>query len=415
MVTRHEEAGSGKHNVVAGGFSRRGLDRMHANMHGYVERGQVPGLVTALGCRGEVQVDAIGKLEFGGERAMQHDTIFRLASTTKPITAVAAMTLVEDCKLRLDDPVDEWLPELRDRKVLRSIQGPLEDTVPATRPITLRDLLTFRSGYGEVMLVAWNCPMQHALAKARLPLSDWPFDGTADEFMKRLGALPLAHQPGDRWLYHMGAEIVGVLVSRVAGKSLGEFMRERIFEPLGMKDTGFGVPDSKRDRLAACYYTDPSTGKATILDEAGDTLFNRLRVFESGAGGLVSTADDLLAFGQMMLHRGKYGRERILSRSAVELMTIDHLTPEQKVASTFFPGFWDARGWGLGLGTISRRYDVGLGPGAFGWDGAFSTSLYIDPNEDMVGVLLAQRRPEVPALPRVVFDFWASAYQAIDD
>jgi CubicO group peptidase (beta-lactamase class C family) len=264
------------------------------------------------------------------------------------------------------------------------------------------------------MPLAWNCPMQQALVEARLPLSDWPFAGTPDEFMKRLGKLPLVHQPGERWLYHMGAEILGVLMARVAGKSLGAFMQERIFEPLGMKDTGFTVPETKLNRLAACYYTDPSTGIFAPLERAGADLFARLRVFESGAGGLVSTADDLLAFGRMVLNKGAYGRERILSRPSIELMTTDHLTPEQKAASPFFPNFWDARGWGLGWSTTARRYDMSRG-GRVGWDGTYGTSFYVDPKEDIVGVLMTQRSPDVLSLPAVILDFWTSIYQAIDD
>ena len=236
---------------------------------------------------------------------MRRDTIFRLASMTKPITAVGAMILVEECKVRLDDPVDRWLPELKDRKVLRTIESPLDDTVPAKRPITLRDLLTFRAGYGEVAFLSPTCPLQKAMMEARLPLTEWLFAGTPDEFMKRLGNLPLAHQPGERWLYHMGCEILGVLIARVSGQSLGSFLRERIFEPLGMKDTGFFVPEAKLDRLPTCYGTDLSTGQLVVLDEARGGQVARPPVFEAGAGGLVSTVDDMAAFGQMMLQQGR--------------------------------------------------------------------------------------------------------------
>jgi CubicO group peptidase (beta-lactamase class C family) len=166
------------------------------------------------------------------------------------------MILVEECKLRLDDPVDEWLPELKDRTVLRTIESPLDDTVPAKRRITLRDLLTFRSGYGEMGFLSPTCPLQQAMSEARLTLGEWPFTVTPDEFMTRLGSLPLAHQPGERWLYHTGAEILGVLIARVSGKSLATFLRESIFEPLGMQDTGFHVPETKRDRLPTCYGRD---------------------------------------------------------------------------------------------------------------------------------------------------------------
>jgi CubicO group peptidase (beta-lactamase class C family) len=214
----------------------------------------------------------------------------------------------------------------------------------------------------------------------------------------------------------MSAEILGVLIARVSGESLSAFMRERIFEPLGMKDTGFTVAEAQLDRVATCYQTDFSSGEITLLEEARSDLLARPCVFESGAGDqLVSTADDLLAFGRMMLNQGAYGKERILSRLSVELMTTDQLTPEQKAASPFFENFWDSRGWGLGLSIVIRRDDVAGVPGRFGWDGAFSTSLYVDPREDMVGVLMAQCRPGALRLPPVVLDFWTSVYQAVDD
>ena len=397
------------------GFSPGRLARMHHTLLRHVENGRLPGLVALISRRGEEHVDAIGTLAFDRTEPMRRDTIFRLASVTKPITAVAAMILVEECKLRLDDPVDEFLPELANRNVLRTIDSELDDTVLAKRPITVRDLLTFRSGYGEVAFLSPACPLQRALVEARLPLSAM-FTGTPDEFMQRLGSLPLANQPGERWLYHMSAEILGVLIARVSGMPLSAFLRERIFAPLGMKDTGFTVPQAKLDRVATCYKTDFSSGEITVLEEARNDLLARPCVFESGAGDqFVSTADDLLAFGRMMLNRGVYGGERILSRLSVELMTTDQLTPEQKAASPFFENFWDSRGWGLGLSIVTRRDDVAAVPGRFGWDGAFSTSLYVDPREDMVGILMAQCRPGALRLPPVVLDFWTSAYQAIDD
>lgn len=280
----------------------------------------------------------------------------------------------------------------------------------------MRDLLTFRSGYGEAMFLAGMCPMARALAEARLPLSEWLFAGTPDEFMKRLGALPLLHQPGERWTYHMSAEILGVLVARVAGVSFESFLRERIFDPLGMKDTGFSVRESSLDRLATCYFAEPA-GKVAVLDEARGGLLARPRPFESGAGGLVSTARDLLSFGRMLLDGGTFEGERILSRAAIELMTTDHLTPEQKAASPFFPGFWSTHGWGLGVGLVTERADIGPSVGSFGWDGAFGTSFWVDPRERSIGIVLTQRRPEwisAMTLPAVVRDFWTAAYQAFD-
>lgn len=400
------------HSPTTTGFPRVRLARMNAALQRHVESGQVPGLVGLVYHRGREHVETVGTMGFDTDAPIRRDTLFRLASTTKPITAAAAMILVEECRLGLDDPVDPWLPELANRRVLRTIESPLDDTVPARRPITLRDLLTFRSGYGEVAFISPTSPLQRALAAARLPLNQWPFAGTPDEFMGRLGSLPLACQPGERWLYHMGAEILGVLIARVTGQSLGDFMRERLFQPLGMLDTGFRVPEDQLGRLPVCYGSDLVTGKLLVLYQAGGGYASRAPVFESGAGGLVSTADDLLAFGLMMLMRRG---ERILSRPTIELMTMDHLTPAQKAISPFFPHFWDAHGWGLGLGLVTARDDVADVPGRFGWDGAFGTSFWMDPAEELVGILLTQRRPDQLALPPVVRDFWTSAYQLISD
>lgn len=396
-------------------FSSLRLAHMHAALQRHVDNGTVPGLVALVHQRGRQHVEVIGSTAFGSDVPMSRDTIFRLASTTKPITAVGAMTLVEECRLRLDDPVDAWLPELSNRRVLRTIDSALDDTVPAKRAITLRDLLTFRSGHGEVGFISPMCPLQQAQTAARLPLSEWPFAGTADEFMRRLEALPLACQPGEQWLYHMGAEILGVLISRVTGQSLGAFLRERIFEPLGMTDTGFLVPEAKLARLPACYGSDMTTGKLLVIEEARCGYATRSSTFESGAGGLVSTVDDLLAFGRAMIVNEGDAGPRILSRPTIELMTRDHLTPEQKLASPFFENFWGSRGWGLGMSVITARNDVSEVPGRFGWDGAFGTSWYVDPKEELIGVLMTQRRPDRLALPPVALDFWTSAYQLIED
>jgi CubicO group peptidase (beta-lactamase class C family) len=404
-----------RRTIFSSTFSRTRMARMHASMQRHLERSRLPGLALLVHQRGREYVDAMGTLAFESASPMRRDTIFRLASTTKPITAVAAMILVEECRLRLDDRVDEWLPELKDRRVLRTLESPLDDTVPSNRPITLRDLLTFRSGYGEVAFISPTCPLQRAMVERKLPLSVWPFVGTSQELMERLGSLPLAYQPGERWLYHMSSEMLGVLIARVSGKSLGSFLHDRIFEPLGMTDTGFYVPEAELDRLPTCYGTNFPGTELVVLDEARGGMYAAPPAFESGAGGLVSTVDDLLAFGLMMLNQGAYGRERILSRSAVELMTTDQLTPEQKAISPFFEGFWDTYGWGLGLGMITRRGELGDAPGRFGWDGAFGTSWHVDPKEALVGVLMTQRRPDVMAIPDVARDFWTSAYQLIDD
>jgi CubicO group peptidase (beta-lactamase class C family) len=400
---------------VSGGFSKARLGRMHDVMAGHVARGRVPGLVALVSRRGETHVDAIGTTTVGGSAPMRRDTIFRIASMTKPITAAAAMILVEECRLRLDEPVDRLLPELADRKVLKRLDGPLDDTVPAHRPITLRDLLTFRLGIGAVMAPPGRYPIQKAMAEAGIaPAPNLPAH-PPDELMKRFASLPLLHQPGEQWMYHSGSDILGVLIARAADQTLETFLRERIFAPLGMKDTGFSVPEAKLDRLATCYQTNAATGGLALFDAARGGRWARPPVFESGGGGLVSTVDDCLAFGLMMLSKGRHGAGRILSRLSVELMTTDHITAEQKAASPFFPGFWDSRGWGFGLSIITRRDDLAGVPGRFGWDGGYGTSCYADPKEDMVAILMTQRVWDSPNPPVVYLDFWTSAYQAIDD
>jgi CubicO group peptidase (beta-lactamase class C family) len=398
-----------------GEFSEARLGRMRDVMAGYVGRGVVPGVVTLVSRRGEVQVDAIGIKAFGGSEPMRRDTIFRIASVTKPIVAAAAMILVEECVLRLDEPVDQWLPELADRRVLRAIDSPLDDTLPANRSITLRDLLTFRLGIGSVMVFPPRYPIQQAMAEAGVGPGPALPAHTPDELMKRFGSLPLVHQPGEGWLYDSGSDILGVLISRATGTSLEEFLRERIFAPLGMHDTSFSVPVSKLDRLAICYWTDPETETLEVFDGVDDSRWASPPVFESGSGGLVSTVDDLLAFGEMMLKGGKYGSERVLSRPSVELMTTDQITPEQKAVSSFFPGFWDTHGWGFGVSVVTRRDDLAATPGRYGWDGGYGTSWYVDPREELIGILMTQRLWDDPGAPVILLDFWTSAYGTIDD
>src|SRR6266496_1965327 len=399
-----------------GGLSRVRLGRMHDVMAGYVERGEVPGIVTLVSRRGEVHVDAIGTKAAGGSDPMRRDTIFRISSMTKPITAAATMILVEECKLRLDEPLDRLLPELADRKVLKRLDAPLDETVPAKRPITVRDLLTFRMGFGQMMAPPDAYPILSAANEQQIGMGP-PSPSTMpapDEWMRRLGRLPLMHQPGEQWMYNTGSDVLGVLIARASGQPLETFLRERIFEPLSMKDTSFSVPEASLDRLATSYWTDPTSGKLTIYDEAVGGQWSRPLAFPSGAGGLVSTIDDYLAFGQMMLSQGKHGGERILSRLSVETMTTDQLTPEQKAVSSLVPGFFDGHGWGFGVSVITRRDDVAAVPGRFGWDGGLGTSWYSDPREDMVAILMTQRSA-FPLFSGVYLDFWTSAYQTIDD
>ncbi|TDC77689.1 serine hydrolase domain-containing protein, partial [Actinomadura sp. 7K507] len=244
------------------------LARMREALAGHVGSGEVPGLVAVVARRGQVHAEALGAAEIGGP-PMRRDSIFRIASVTKQITAAAAMTLVEECRLRLDDPVDDLLPELAGRRVLSRPDAPLDDTVPAHRAITLRDLLTFRLGIGAVMAPPGATPIQRAMDEAGLSPGPGGHSTEPDEWIKRLGELPLVHQPGDRWMYDTGSDVLGVLMARATGKPLEEVLRERLFGPLGMTDTGFHVPAGKLDRLAAAYRTDPATGDLTLADDRG--------------------------------------------------------------------------------------------------------------------------------------------------
>jgi CubicO group peptidase (beta-lactamase class C family) len=319
------------------------------------------------------------------------------------------------CKLRLDETIEPWLPELANRRVLRSLSSPLDDTVPARRAITVRDLLTFRMGLGSVMAVPDTHPIQRLIREYRIggdgPPRPAAAPGTA-EWLRRLGSLPWLAQPGERWMYHVSSDVLGVLIARVAGESLGTFMRRRVFEPLGMRDTAFHVPAEKIERLPACYCFDRQTNALTVYDDVASSDWRSAPPFESGGGGLVSTIDDHLAFSRMMLNKGRHGREQILSRAAVELMTADQLTPEQRAGAEIF--FGSHRSWGFGMAVEIQRNEVFRTPGRFGWDGGCGTSACTDPAEGMIGILFTQRMMESPEPPPVFTDFWTLAYGAME-
>jgi CubicO group peptidase (beta-lactamase class C family) len=403
--------------MSSAGLSKARLSRLHDVLAGYVERGEVPGMVALVCRRGETHVEALGMKALGSSDPVQRDTIFRIASMTKPITAAAAMILVEECKLRLDDPVDGLLPELAERRVLKRLDGPLDDTEPAKRPITVRDLLTFRMGFGIVMAPPGTLPIQTAANDLRLGqgMPEPSLPPAPDEWVRRFGTLPLMHQPGEKWIYHTGSDVLGVLIARAAGQPFATFLQERIFEPLGMKDTAFSVPEWRLDRLATAYLTNVKTGALEIYDPARGGHWSRPPAFPSGGGGLVSTVDDYLAFGRMMLNQGQHGGRRILSRPAVETMTCDHLTPAQKAVSGLVPGDFDNIGWGFGVAVVTRRQDISAPIGTYGWNGGLGTSWRCDPSGDMVSILMTQASWTSPVPPRVSRDFWTTVYQAIDD
>lgn len=392
---------------MGGGFSGARLARVRAQLQRHVDAGLVPGALAVLARHGEVHVEATGALAFDGAGAgtpMGPDTICRMGSMTKPLVAACAMTLVEDGTLRLDDPVADLLPELADLTVLADPDGPLEDTVPADRPVTLRDLLTYTLGTGMVLAEPGTVPVADALGVLYRAVRP-------DEWIARFGELPLVHQPGARWMYEVAANVTVVLVGRATGTPFGEALRERVCGPLGMVDTGFSVPAGSLDRFATAYGRDDGADGRPAVEDAPDGRWSRPPVFESGGGGLVSTASDYLAFATALLAGGG----PVLSRPAVTLMTTDHLTPAQKAVSGFGPGYFDSIGWGFGLSVRTRRTQLGPSVGTYGWSGLYGTAWYNDPAEDLAAVVVMQRAHLGDQTLPLWTDLWTAAYQSLAD
>ena len=371
--------------------SRAGLGRLHDAMAARVAKGELPGMVMLLARGEDVHVDAIGTMAFGSGEPMRRNTIFRITSMTKPILALATMTLVEDGALALDEPVDRLLPELADRKVLRRIDGPLDDTVPARRPITVDDLLTFRMGHGLIVEPTFDPPYPIIDAARDLQLVMGPPDPRTphdpDEWMKRFATLPLMYQPGERWQYNTGSLVLSVLVARAARQPLADFLRTRIFEPLGMNDTGFSMPAEKTRRLPSNYMTNYATGKMEEQTTSGPSLWAKAPVFPSGAAGLVSTIDDYLAFARVLLNEGVHKSKTLVSQRSVRLMTTNHLTPEQMATGGPILG---RQGWGFGVAVVTAPDEVSSEPGRYGWNGGYGTFWFNDPARNLVATAMTQ-------------------------
>jgi CubicO group peptidase (beta-lactamase class C family) len=395
-------------------FDSGGLKRLEAVMAGHTDRDDIGGLGWLAACGDEISVGVTGALTRGAPEPVRRDSIFRIASMTKPIVAVAALLLVEECRLRLEDPVDELLPELADRKVLLDGRGSLEgDTVPAHRPITLHDVLTFQLGLGMDFEAPWPQPLLEAMAEMGLgagpPEPQVP--PPPGEWMRRLSTLPLLYQPGERWLYNTGSDVLGVLIARAAGQPLEDFLHSRVFGPLGMTDTGFWTPQV--DRLGSCYATDPTSGERRVYDPP-DGQWARPPEFPSGGGGLVSTLDDLHAFGRMLLTGGHLpDGSRLLSAASVEAMTTDQLGAQAGVGGPSIDG---SQGWGFGLSVQARRRGLGPTVGGYGWAGGLGSSWANDPNKKLIGIVLTTDA-FVSALPppAVIQDFWTCVYAAVND
>jgi len=384
------------------GLAKDGLKRFADVAASHVGDDKVPGMVALVAHRDEAHVEAIGTLSAGG-RPVERGSLFRIASTTKPITAAATLALVREGLLELDEPVDRLLPELANRRVLRRMDGPLDDTLPAAGPVTVRGLLTFTFGFGmalEMFMAPEPWPVVAAATEAGLatigpPQPDDFVD--PDTWIARFGELPLLAQPGERWLYNTGAHVLSVLCARAAGMSYDEVLRTRIFEPLGMRDTGFHTEDV--ERLATAYQ--PTPGGVVVWDPP-DGQWSRPPAFHDGAAGLVSTVDDLLAFARMLLRGG----DQVLTADQMREMSRDHLTTEQR---EFGEAFLGGRGWGLGTSVVLE----GPWAGAIGWDGGLGTSFLVHPELDLTVIVLTQRLFETAQAPAAHTDLQAAALAAV--
>jgi CubicO group peptidase (beta-lactamase class C family) len=362
-----------------------------------VAQGQVPGVVAAVARGDATYVKAAGVMAVGGP-PMRPDTLFRISSMTKPITAAVVLSLIDDGLLDMNGPVEEFLPELAGRRVLRRPDGPLTDTVEAERPVTVRDLLTFTWGFGmqgAMFMAPEPWPIVTAVAERELGSFGPPQPDTTpdpDTWMARLGELPLLAQPGERWLYSAGSQVLGVLAARATDAPFEDVMLERVLAPLGMHDTAFYAEDTKR--LATAY--ENRDGQLTVSDPP-DGQWARPPRFPDGSGGLVSTAGDMLAFGRMLLRGG----DPVLKKATVAEMTRDQLTAAQR--ANVWPGFsfLDDRGWGYGVSVLDD--------GRYTWEGGFGTAWSNIPAQDLTVVVLTHRAVDETGMPAVCDDVLAAA------
>lgn len=373
---------------ASAGLDRAKLGEVAPAIQGMVDNNLLSGAVTLMWRAGEeVDVNVVGWRDIAAKAPMQRDTLFRIASMTKPVTSVAIMMLIEEGKLKLDDPITRWLPEFADMRVLKDATGPLDQTEPARGEITVEDLLTHRAGLAYGFTSVGPIAYAHEAALGS-PLVN-PL--TPDAWLKALGGLPLSYQPGDRMHYSHATDVLGFLVARIDGTSVGEALKTRIFGPLGMNDTAFWQPPEKRTRMARLY---EATGDGGPLKDVSFPDTDTPPAFEGGGGGLISTADDYLKFARAMLGGGAVDGVRLLKPETVAVMTANRLTEAQRQLPFIGMPFWFSQGFGLGVSMVmdpALHQMMGAGSeGAFGWPGAFGTWWQADPAEDMILIYLIQ-------------------------
>ncbi|MGY1734129.1 serine hydrolase domain-containing protein [Geodermatophilus sp. SYSU D01045] len=364
---------------------------------GAVAAGVVPGAAWLVRRGDEVARGAAGTHTPGGDDPVAPDTVFRISSVTKPVVATAALTLVDDGTLALDEPVDALLPELAGRRVLADPADAAAGTVPARRAVTVRDVLTSRLGLGIDFTAPWPTPTVAALGEAGLPVGP-PAPQAApppDEWLRRVAGVPLAYQPGERWLYHAGASVLGVLVARAAGRPLPEVLTERVLVPLGMADTGFGVPAPARGRFGPHWTPPDERGHRELYDPA-DGQWASPPPFPDGGDGLVSTVDDLAVLARVLLAGG----EPVLRGPTVRALLTEQAGPVDD----------EGGGWGLGLGVRRTDEPGGRHAGSFGWDGGLGSTWWTDPVTGTTAVLLTNQMWSSPAPPAVFDAFRAVAF-----
>ncbi|KPK53531.1 MAG: hypothetical protein AMS22_07255 [Thiotrichales bacterium SG8_50] len=371
------------------GLSQERLDEITALMQKHVDDERIAGAVAAVARRGKVAyLESVGKRDIENNVDMSADTIFRIASMTKPITSVAALVLYDDGLIKLNDPVSKYIPEFDRPDVL--VSGQIRKTIPAKRKITIKHLLTHTSG----LTYHWDTQVGPLYKEAGVTHGLIQDDSVLAEKMKKLAGIPLLHQPGEKWTYGLGVDVLGRVVEVASGKTLEEFFQERIFEPLSMKDTHFFIPDDKMPRLAAAYAPKPKGGLRRLGSEpieegsliySADHPYVGRRSYFSGGGGLCSTVGDYMRFSQMLLNLGELDGKRVLKRRTVRLMTRDHVGELS-----------ENQGFGLGV-SVARNAKESGGldcVGSYGWGGFWYTTFFVDPKKQMIGVCMAQLHPE---------------------